>query len=146
MCIRDRLYGYTTYKISFDYKVVGEIAEDTEYFLAYYSTQSKTQRDAIYFKPESSPNSEVRHAEITFEPVADNETVFTMLIGCKKAPGTVIIDNMKIEQIRPVSYTHLECFPEHRLVYKRVGCSEHTARELSGNSGGSGRIFRNKVG
>ena len=95
-----RLYGYTTYKISFDYKVVGEIAEDTEYFLAYYSTQSKTQRDAIYFKPESSPNSEVRHAEITFEPVADNETVFTMLIGCKKAPGTVIIDNMKIEQIR----------------------------------------------
>ena len=95
-----RLYGYTTYKISFDYKVVGDIADDTEYFLAYYSTQSKMQRDPIYFKPESSPNGEVRHAEITFEPVADDQTIFTLLIGCKKAPGTIIIDNMKIEQIR----------------------------------------------
>ena len=80
--------------------MVGDIGNDTEYFLAYYSMQNKMQRDPIYFKPESSPNGEVRHAEISFEPVADDQTVFTMLIGCKKAPGTIIIDNLKIEQIR----------------------------------------------
>ena len=95
-----RLYGYTTYKISFDYKIVGEVTEDTQYFLAYYNIETKKQKDAVYFTLEASPNGEVKHAEVTLEPEADNETVFTALIGSRKAPGTLIIDNVKIEQIR----------------------------------------------
>ncbi len=95
-----RLYGYNTYVISFDYRVDGEITEDTEYFLAFYDVQTNSQRDPIYFKPEASENGEVRHAEITFEPVADDQVVLTLLIGCRRAPGTIIIDNLKIEQFR----------------------------------------------
>ncbi len=95
-----RLYGYTTYKISFDYKVVGDMTEETEYFLAYYNIEAKKQKDAVYFTPEASPNDEVRHAEVMLEPVSDNETVFTMLFGSRKAPGTIIIDNVTIEQVR----------------------------------------------
>ena len=92
--------GYNTYVISFDYRVDGEITEDTEYFLAFYDVQTNSQRDPIYFKPEASENGEVRHAEITFEPVADDQVVLTLLIGCRRAPGTIIIDNLKIEQFR----------------------------------------------
>ncbi len=95
-----RLSGYTTYNISFDYKVVGELGDEAEYFLAYYNTSTEKQRDAVYFTPEASPNGEVRHAEITFEPVSDNETVFTMLLGGRKVPSTIIIDNVTIEQVR----------------------------------------------
>ena len=95
-----RLYGYSTYKVSFDYKIVGEVTEETQYFLAYYNLNTKKQKDAVYFNLEASPNGEVKHTEITLEPEADNETVFTMLIGSRKAPGTLIIDNVTIEQVR----------------------------------------------
>ena len=76
------------------------MTEDTEYFLAYYNIEAKKQKDAVYFTPEASPNGEVRHAEVMLEPVSDNETVFTMLFGSRKAPGTIIIDNVTIEQVR----------------------------------------------
>lgn len=95
-----RLYGYSTYKVSFDYKVVGDMTEETQYFLAYYNLSTKKQKDAVYFNLEASTDGSVKHAEITLEPEADNETVFTMLIGARKAPGTLIIDNVKIEQVR----------------------------------------------
>ena len=95
-----RLYGYTTYKVSFDYKVVGDMTEETEYFLAYYNIETKKQKDAVYFTPASSANSEAGHAEVTLAPISDDKTVFTLLFGSKKAPGTIIIDNVTIEQVR----------------------------------------------
>ena len=68
--------------------------------MAYYNLSTKKQKDAVYFNLEASTDGSVKHAEITLEPEADNETVFTMLIGARKAPGTLIIDNVKIEQVR----------------------------------------------
>ena len=95
-----RLYGYTTYNISFDYKIVGEVTDETQYFLAYYNVETERQKDAVYFELEASPNGEVQHFELSMEPQSDNETVFTMLIGSRNAPGTLIIDNVTISQVR----------------------------------------------
>ena len=95
-----RLYGYTTYNISFDYKIVGEVTDETQYFLAYYNVETERQKDAVYFELEASPNGEVQHFELSMEPQSDNETVFTMLIGSRNAPGTLIIANVTISQVR----------------------------------------------
>ncbi len=95
-----RLYGYTNYHVSFDYKIDGEITEDTQFFVAYYNTETGKQKDAVYFKLESTAEGKKTIEGISLEPVSDDKTVFTMVIGAKNAPGTLIIDNLKIEQVR----------------------------------------------
>jgi ABC-type glycerol-3-phosphate transport system substrate-binding protein len=89
------LSGYSQYKISFDY-YVAKMADTASYYLVYYDTATGKSYNQVKFKPDTIGSK--AHVEIALDPARAENAKLSLILGGDNV-DTIVIDNLKIEQV-----------------------------------------------
>jgi len=94
------LYGFNTYRVTFDYRVIGDLAGGVEYGVGYVIIdQDGGMRNSGPLTPFEPEAGERRTAEIIMSPVANETATFAFAFGGSIDGASIIIDNLSISQV-----------------------------------------------
>ncbi len=89
--------GYNEYKISFDY-LVNQLPDGASYYFMVFDSNTEQAYTQVSFVP--TKTGEKATAELTLFAASADSAELSLLFGGAKGAQTIILDNLKIEQVR----------------------------------------------